>query len=149
LVESGVTDKEITMGLLDQIAGAFGGEKGGASGQNQIMLVAMELLQNQPGGLQGIIEQFTHAGLGEQAASWVSTGQNLPISAEDLKRVFGGSGGGQLRELAAKLGMDHDTAVGGLADALPGLVDKLTPNGKIEHDVVAQGFDLLKNLKIG
>ncbi len=63
------------MGLLDQIAGAFGGGKGGASGQNQIMLVAMELLQNQPGGLQGIIEQLTHAGLGKQAASWVSIGQ--------------------------------------------------------------------------
>jgi hypothetical protein len=51
------------MGLLDQIAGAIDGERGGASGQNQIMLVAMELLQNHPGGLQGIIEQFTRAGL--------------------------------------------------------------------------------------
>jgi uncharacterized protein YidB (DUF937 family) len=148
-VESGVTDEEITMGLLDQIAGAFGGEKGGASGQNQIMLVAMELLQNQPGGLQGIIDQFTHAGLGKEAASWVSTGQNLPISAEDLTRVFGSNGGAQLQELAAKLGMDHGNAAGGLADALPGLVDKLTPNGKVEDDVVAQGLDLLKNLKIG
>jgi len=137
------------MGLLDQIAGAFGGEKGGASGQNQIMLVAMELLQNQPGGLQGIIEQLTHAGLGKQAASWVSSGQNLPISAEDLTRALGSNGGAQLRELAAKLGMGHGDAASGLADALPGLVDKLTPNGKIEDDVVAKGLDLLKNLKIG
>jgi len=137
------------MGLLDQIAGAVGGEKGGVSGQNQIMLVAMELLQNQPGGLQGIIDQFTHAGLGKEVASWVGTGQNLPISAEDLTRVFGSNGGAQLQELVAKLGMDHGNAAGGLADALPGLVDKLTPNGKVEDDVVAQGLDLLKNLKIG
>lgn len=137
------------MGLLDQIAGAFGGEKGGASGQNQIMLVAMELLQNQPGGLQGIIERFTRAGLGKEAASWVSTGQNLPISGDDLMRVLGGSGGAQLQDLAAKLGLDYGNAAGGLADALPGLVDRLTPNGKIEDDVVAKGFDLLKNLKIG
>lgn len=137
------------MGLLDQIAGAFGGEKGGASGQNQIMMVAMELLQNQPGGLQGIIDQFTHAGLGKEAASWVSTGQNLPISAEDLTRAFGGNGGAQLQELAAKLGVDHGDAARNLADALPGLVDKLTPNGKVEDDVVAKGLDLLKNLKIG
>lgn len=136
------------MGLLDQIAGAFGGEKGGASGQNQIMLVAMELLQNQPGGLQGIIDQFTHAGLGKEVASWVSTGQNLPISAEDLTRVLGGNGGAQLKELAAKLGMDHGNAAGGLASALPEIVDKLTPNGRIENDAKAQGLDLLKGLRI-
>jgi uncharacterized protein YidB (DUF937 family) len=137
------------MGLLDQLAGALGGQTGGSSGQSQIMQVALQLLQNHPGGLPGLIEQFTRAGLGQQAASWVSAGQNLPISAEDLMRIFGGGSGGQFQDLAAKLGMDHANAVGGLADALPGLVDKLTPNGEIEDDVMAQGFDLLKNLKIG
>jgi uncharacterized protein YidB (DUF937 family) len=82
-------------------------------------------------------------------ASWVSTGQNLQISAEDLLRAFGSSERAQLQELAARLGMDHGNAAGGLADALPSLVDKLTPNGKVEADIVASGFDLLKNLKIG
>lgn len=136
------------MGLLDQIAGAIGGERGGASGQSQIMLAAMELLQNHPGGLKAIIEQFTRAGLGQEAASWVSTGQNLPISAEDLTRVFGGNGGAQLRELAAKLGMDHGNAVGGLASALPEIVDKLTPTGRIENDSMARELDFLKSLRI-
>lgn len=137
------------MGLLDQLAGALGGQMGGGSGQNQVMQLVMQLLQNQPGGLQGLIEQFSRAGLGQQAASWVGTGQNLPISAEDLMRVFGGAGGGQLQDLASKLGMDQGAAAGGLASLLPGIVDQLTPNGKVENDVVAQGFDLLKNLKIG
>ena len=81
------------MGLLDQIAGALGGQVGGGSGQNPMIQLVMQLLQNHPGGLQGLIEQFTRAGLGQQAASWVSTGQNLPISPEDLMKVFGGGGG--------------------------------------------------------
>lgn len=137
------------MGLLDQLAGALGGQSGGASGQAQVMHLVMHLLQNNPGGLQGLIEQFTRAGLGQQAASWVGTGQNLPISADDLMRVFGGAGGGQLQELASRFGLDQGSAAGGLASLLPGVVDQLTPSGKIEDDMVSQGFDLLKNLKIG
>lgn len=132
------------MGLLDQIAGALGGQTGG--GQNQIVQLAMQLLQNHPGGLQGLIDQFARAGLGQQAASWVGTGQNLPISGEDLMRVFGG---GQLQDLASKLGVDQGAAAGGLANLLPGIVDRLTPTGKIEGDAVSQGLDLLRNLKIG
>lgn len=135
------------MGLLDQIAGALGGQMGGGSGQNQMMQLVMQLLQNHPGGLQGLIEQFTRAGLGSQAASWVGTGQNLPISAEDLMKVFGG-GGGQLQDMLSKLGMQQNEAMGGLAQVLPGVVDRLTPNGSVQDDMVAQGLDLLKNLKI-
>lgn len=135
------------MGLLDQIAGALGGQMGGGAGQNQMIQLVMQLLQNHPGGLQGLIEQFTRAGLGQQAASWVGTGQNLPISAEDLMKVFGG-GGGQLQDMLSKLGMQQNEAMGGLAQVLPGVVDRLTPNGSVQDDLVAQGLDLLKNLKI-
>lgn len=135
------------MGLLDQIAGALGGQMGDGSGQNQMMQLVLQLLQNHPGGLQGLIEQFTRAGLGQQAASWVSTDQNLPISAEDLMKVFG-RGGGQLQDMLSKLGMQQSEAMGGLAQMLPDVVDRLTPNGSVQDDMVAQGLDLLKNLKL-
>ena len=134
------------MGLLDQITGALGGQMGGGSGQNQMLQLVMQLLQNQPGGLQGLIDQFTRAGLGSQAASWVGTGQNLPISADDLMKVFGG--GGQLQDMLSKFGMQQSEVMGGLAQMLPGVVDRLTPNGSVQDDMVAQGLDLLKNLKI-
>ncbi len=137
------------MGLLDQIAGALGGQTGGGAGENQLMQLALQLLRNHPVGLQGLIEQFTRAGLGAQVASWVGNGQNLPLSADDLMRVLGNAGGGQLDELVAGLGMNRGAAADGLAKMLPGVVDQLTPNGSVEDDIVAQGFDLLKNLKIG
>ena len=76
------------MGLVDQIAGAIGGASDG--GQNPLMQLAMQFIRNQPGGLQGLIEQFTKSGLGEQAASWVSQGANLPVSGEQLSQALGG-----------------------------------------------------------
>jgi hypothetical protein len=64
------------MGLLDQLLGSVLGQTGGGQHQNALLDLAASLIQNQPGGLSGLVEKFTSAGLGQQVASWVSTGQN-------------------------------------------------------------------------
>ena len=86
------------------------------------------------------------AGLGQQAQSWVSTGQNLPISAEQITQVLGS---GQLRDIAKQLGIDHTDAAGGLADLLPQVVNHLTPNGAVQDDLVQQGLSLLRGKLLG
>ena len=130
------------MSFLDQVVGALsGGESGG---QGNLLQTVMHLVNNpQTGGLQGLIQSFQQGGLGEIVNSWVSSGQNLPISAEQIQSVLGGSG---LQELAAKLGISPEQASGSLADLLPQLVDKMTPNGEVPQggDLLAQGMDLLK-----
>lgn len=130
------------MGLLDSVVGALaGGQSGGNSG---LMDVVMQLINNQPGGLGGLVQSFQQGGLGEIVNSWVSTGQNLPISAEQLQSVLGG---GALQDIAAKLGVSPEQASGSLADLLPQVVDKLTPNGQVPEgggDLLAQGLDMLK-----
>jgi len=129
------------MGLLDSVVGALaGGQSGGNSG---LMDVVMQLINNQPGGLGGLVQSFQQGGLGEIVNSWVSTGQNLPVSAEQLQSVLGG---GALQDIAAKLGVSPEQASGSLADLLPQVVDKLTPNGQLPEggDLLAQGMDLLK-----
>ena len=131
------------MGLLDQVIGALG--QSGGSGQNPLLTLAMQLINNQPGGLQGLIERFMQAGLGQQAQSWVSTGQNLPISAEDLLKVLGG---GQFQQLTQQAGLSDADAAGGLADLLPKVFDQLTPNGAIQDDTVEQGLSALRG-KLG
>ena len=134
------------MGLLDAVAGlATGGNTGGG---NPLMNIAMQLLSNQQtGGLQGLVKQFQDSGLGEQVASWVSTGRNLPVSGDQIKNAFSG---GQLGQIASKLGISENDAAGGLAGILPDLIDKLTPNGKVpEGDLMAQGLDLLKSKLFG
>ena len=129
------------MGLLDSVVGALaGGQSGGSTG---LMDAVMQLINSQPGGLGGLVQSFQQGGLGEIVNSWVSTGQNLPVSAEQLQSVLGG---GALQDIAAKLGVSPEQASGSLADLLPQVVDKLTPNGQLPEggDLLAQGMDLLK-----
>lgn len=130
------------MGLLDSVVGALAGGQSG--GNNGLMGAVMQLINSQPGGLGGLVQSFQQGGLGEIVNSWVSTGQNLPISAEQLQSVLGG---GRLQDIATQLGVSPEQAAGSLADLLPQVVDKLTPNGRIPEgggDLLAQGMDLLK-----
>jgi len=130
------------MGLLDSVVGALAGGQSGSN--NGLMDVIMQLINSQPGGLGGLVQSFQQGGLGEIVNSWVSTGQNLPISAEQLQSVLGG---GALQDIAAKLGVSPEQASGSLADLLPQVVDKLTPNGQVPEgggDLLAQGLDMLK-----
>lgn len=84
------------MGLLDQLAGqVLGSLAGGAQGggQSPLIQLVLNLIQNSEGGLGGLLSKFNQAGLGDQVASWVGTGQNLPVSADQLGQVLGGAGG--------------------------------------------------------
>ncbi|MBL8428915.1 MAG: DUF937 domain-containing protein [Dechloromonas sp.] len=130
------------MGLLDSVVGALAGGQSG--GSNPLINIVMQMISNpQSGGLGGLVQSFQQGGLGDVVNSWVSTGQNLPISAEQIQAVLGG---GKLQEIASQLGVSTEQASGGLADLLPQLVDKLTPNGQIPEggDMLAQGLDMLK-----
>ena len=130
------------MSLLDQALGALAG---GRSGDNSALLQTVMQLVNNPqnGGLEGLIQSFQQGGLGEIVNSWVSTGQNLPISAEQIQSVLGDS---SLSGLAAQLGVSPEQASGSLADMLPQLIDQLTPNGQMPQggDLLTQGLDMLK-----
>jgi len=130
------------MGLFDQVVGALAG---GQSGGNAALLESvMQLINNpQTGGLAGLVQSFQQGGLGEIVNSWVSTGKNLPISAEQIQSVLGGS---SLQDIAAKLGVGQQQASGSLAELLPQIVDQLTPNGQLPQggDLMAQGLELLK-----
>ncbi len=130
------------MSLLDQALGALAG---GQSGDNNALLQSvLQLVDNpQNGGLEGIIQSFQQGGLGEIVNSWVSTGQNLPISAEQIQSVLGGA---SLSGLAAQRGVSPEQASDNLADMLPQLIDQMTPDGKVPQggDLLAKGLDMLK-----
>nr|WP_256435910.1 YidB family protein [Dechloromonas sp. TW-R-39-2] len=133
---------EQQMGLFDQVVGALAG---GQSGGNAALLeTVMQVINNpQTGGLAGLVQSFQQGGLGEIVNSWVSTGANLPISAEQIQSVLGGA---SLQDMAAKLGIGQQQASGSLAELLPQVIDQLTPNGQLPQggDLMAQGLELLK-----
>jgi uncharacterized protein YidB (DUF937 family) len=53
-----------------------------------------------------------------------------------------------VKALAAKAGINPDVAGAAIAQILPGLVDKLTPNGSVpdQNNVLAMATNMLKNL---
>ncbi len=115
------------MGLLDDLSGQLGGLMGG-SGQGDLIGSAIKLLGG-GNGLNGLVQMFNQAGLGEQVQSWIGKGENLPVSADQIKSAFSGD---TLNSLAQTLGINAGGAADMLANFLPGVVDQLTPNGKIE-----------------
>lgn len=140
------------MGLLDGVLGSVvGNVLGGAQGQaggNPMLQLALSLLQ-QKGGLSGIVDMLGKSGLGAQAASWVGTGNNLPISPEQITQALGN---GTIADLAAKMGIDAKDVSGGLAQYLPDVVNQLTPDGAIpanENELLSQGLDVLRGKLFG
>jgi uncharacterized protein YidB (DUF937 family) len=124
------------MGILDGIIKAAVGKVVGGGQQDQLMAVVGSLLQGQ-GGLSGLVNSFSKAGMGDVVNSWVGTGQNAPVSASQLGQVLGS---GQIDQIAKQLGVNSGQAGEMLSKFLPQIVDKLTPNGEVTAN---QSGDLL------
>ena len=135
------------MGMLDGILGnLMGGAMGAGAQQNSLMQIALQILQ-QNGGIEGVLDKFRQGGYADQAASWQSTGQNLPISGAAIQEVLGS---GTIGQIAQQLGLSHGDAAGGLAQMLPQVIDKLTPSGTVpdnHNDLVEQALALLTKSK--
>ena len=86
------------------------------------------------GGIAGLSDKFQKGGAGEMFASWVGTDKNEPITSEQISKVLGNS---QLQEIATKLGIDTKGATDFIATNLPVLIDKITPDGKVEPNPTA------------
>ena len=76
----------------------------------------------------GLAAQFQQSGLGDQVHSWIGSGQNLPISPDQIQSVLGSP---MIASIAAKFGIDPTMATQLLSQHLPGLVDHMTPAGAI------------------
>ena len=156
------------MGLLDEILGGVLGAAGqapmrgrgqtaggGMSGVLMALLpVVLGMLANRgggipqagagPGGMGGLgdlLDRFRNAGYGDQANSWVSTGQNLPISPDIIGQIFGQGG---LGEIARRAGVTQQQASEGLSQLVPEVVDHLTPGGQVpDLDQLSSSVDSL------
>jgi uncharacterized protein YidB (DUF937 family) len=106
--------------------GLFDGLLGGIVGAGMVSVVSGIIEKH--GGLQGVVSEFEKNGLGPTVKSWVGTGPNQPISAEDLHKALGPD---LLQQLSAKSGLSVQDLTQKLSQILPQAVDKLTPGGSI------------------
>jgi uncharacterized protein YidB (DUF937 family) len=107
------------MGLLDGVIG-------GAVGAEMVSVVNGLIAKH--GGLTGMMQQFQAQGFGDTIKSWVSTGPNQPISADQLHQAVGPD---LMAQLAAKVGMTPQDLAAKLSTVLPQVVDTMTPGGVV------------------
>ena len=106
-------------GLLKGVAGELG---------KQAPTILSQVLANS-GGLQGVVNKLQQAGLDKQVASWLSNGQNIPVTKEQLRAAINDK---QLQQIARSLGVPVDQALDVLTKYLPEAVDQASPNGQIQ-----------------
>jgi uncharacterized protein YidB (DUF937 family) len=80
------------------------------------------------GGLRGLLDELEKGGLGSVAYSWVGSGQNQPVSPNLLGPAFGPD---VLKTLAQRSGLSEEELTRQLSQVLLGIVDKLTPAGRL------------------
>ena len=127
------------MGLLDSVIGSVLGGQQQQGGAGALAQIVAGMLANQGqaggaaapgglGGLAGLAEQFQQGGLGDVMNSWIGKGENLPISPGQLNNVLGSDVRGKITQAT---GMNQGDLLGQLSQMLPGMVDKVTPEGQI------------------
>ncbi len=110
------------MGLFDSLKGALESEALPA-------MLNTILAQTQYHDLPGLIAALEKGGLGPQVQSWLGNGQNLPITADQLKAVLGNA---QIQEFARHMGLPVDQVLALMAQYLPEIVDKASPHGVLQ-----------------
>ena len=134
------------MGLFDEVLAMTGlGSSAQAQQHSGALSAIMEYINSpQVGGISGLQQMFQQKGLGGVVNSWIGTGQNMPVSADQLQNVLHS---GALEQVAAKAGIDSSQLTSMMSTLLPHVVDKLTPNGQVpDSGVLAQ---LMKGLAAG
>ena len=128
------------MSLIDSLLGAMSGAAGNgqSAAPNPLLQIALSMLANSGagsaaggangglgdlgstlgglGGLGGLINAFQRNGMGDQMQSWIGTGQNMPISPDQLQQVLGQ---GTLGQIAQQLGLSPQASASGLPSSCP------------------------------
>ena len=131
------------MGLLDSVVGMLGGGQQGGGGNAALLNAIVGMLANNGqggGGLGAILGKAQQSGMGDVVSSWIGSGQNMPISADQLNNVLGSD---MVANLARQLGLSHGDASSQLSQMLPEVVDRLTPQGQMPQGGLGNVSDLL------
>ena len=127
------------MSLMDTISKLCSG-----SGEGTVDYV-VQMLASHEGGAAGLMKTFRDQGLGGVLSSWLGPGENQPISADQIRNVFGNE---RIAALANKCGVSPDVASAEIAQLLPVVVDKLSPHGTLPagEDLRSQASSILSGL---
>ena len=117
------------MGTFDSIVSRLTAGKDELAGApKKVVEGALEMIDEQKDGLKTMVDKLSTSGLSEQVKSWIGTGANMPVTPEQIKQALGS---GEIDRLALKTKLSVEEVTSHLAAALPQIIDKLTPDGKL------------------
>jgi uncharacterized protein YidB (DUF937 family) len=117
------------MGLFDSLSGGLKSALGQADAAAMPALISAVLAKTNLGSLQGVITTLQQGGLNDQVRSWLSSGTNLPLTADQLRAALGNE---KVQDLARQIGLPVDEALKLMAEHLPTAVDQASPNGTLQ-----------------
>ena len=98
-----------------------------------LLPLAMRWVQRN-GGMDAVMDKFRQKGLGRQAQSWMSTGDNETIDGGSVEQVVGRE---ELQQMARRLGVPEEQVAQAFAEIMPEMVDKMTPDGQMPQEADA------------
>ena len=118
------------MGLLDNLGSAIksAADKVEAPAPG---LISSTLAKTNFGDLEGMVEQLRKGGLNDQVKSWLSSGANLPVTAEQIRASLGNQ---QVKQLAEQFGLPVDATLKLLSEQSPAVVDETSPDGTLQSE---------------
>ncbi len=113
-------------GIQDILSGIMGS---GGQIPADLQKMAEPILQmiQQNGGLQQIIGQLQNSPIGEQVNSWLGSGANEAVSADQVAQAMPNA----VEDLSKQTGMSPEAVSNSISELLPNLIDKLSPGGQI------------------
>ncbi len=114
--------------IMDTVSSGKSGDGGLGS--------VLDLVGGEKGGLNSITDMFSNNGMGDLVNSWIGKGENKSVDAGQIEKVLGAE---KIQKLANKNGIDFGSAAGLIAQFLPMIIDKITPDGILPS---GDGFNL-------
>ncbi len=130
------------MGMLDSAMAKLGGDQGAEGRASQ----SLTKMLNANGGVQGLMTKLSSSGAGQQVQSWVGHGENKPVSGAQVQQALDTD---SLSKMAQQAGTTPEKVSEHVAQVLPEVVDKATPQGEVPKqgdDPLSKGMDAIKGM---
>lgn len=104
----------------------------GAQGSQGTLSSLMNTMGGQThAGFNNLLSTLTNNGMADQVKSWVGKGANCDVSGQQVATALGPD---TMNQLAQSTGLSPNEAADHLAQQLPTVVDKLTPDGSLPDE---------------
>lgn len=115
------------MGILDVITGYMTGPD---ATRPRLLRILEGLFAPAPDGidLHELLARMDKAGLIDIGRSWTSEGHNKSITVAQVRQILTPH---DIKRIASHAQLEEQEVLGMLAEHLPGIIDGVTPNGKI------------------